>query len=313
MRKHWSSLSFADIYEYQLNEKTHFNIKDKDGNITGCDSWENIYGTRSVVNDETLKKEHIVYVGDSFVYGHGVSRSNTISSCFDNLVSDKYSCFNLSEPGTGHDSSLVRLNQWCNSFGNQIHTVYFGISNLTRVSHWEADTDFDWSWNDSVYEDYRSDGMDVKVWKFLYSISNEHRSPAKIHNKDLGIPYKQQKRSEIIYKSYTNLVSNVQSMARLDSTISAVINLSKVYNFNVYFFDTCFSIIQEDLEVLKKLTENNNIKWCAQTNSNPLRTNEIPKKELDLLTIKNDGHWNADGNKEVARVIYNETKHWYEE
>ena len=65
MRKHWSSLPFADIYGYQLNEKTHFDIKDKDGNITGCDNWENIYGTRSVVNDETLKKEHIVYVGDS--------------------------------------------------------------------------------------------------------------------------------------------------------------------------------------------------------------------------------------------------------
>jgi hypothetical protein len=313
MRKHWSSLSFADIYEYQLNEKTHFDIKDKDGNITGCDNWENIYGTRSVVNDETLKKEHIVYVGDSFVYGHGISRSNTVSSCFDNLVSDKYSCFNLSEPGTGHDSSLVRLNQWCNSFGNQVHTVYFGISNLTRVSHWEADTNFDWSWTDSVYGEYRSDGLDVKDWKFLYSISNEHRAPTKILNKDLGIPRKQQKRSEIIYKSYTNLVSNVQSMTRLDSTISAVINLSKVYNFNVYFFDTCFSIIPEDLEVLKKLTENNNIKWCAQSQSNPLRTSEIPKKELDLLTIKNDGHWNADGNKEVARVIYNETKHWYEE
>jgi len=312
MKKHWSSLSFADIYEYQLNEKTHFNIKDKDGNITGCDNWENIYGTRSVVNDETLKKEHIVYVGDSFVYGHGVSRSNTVSSCFDNLVSDKYSCFNLSEPGAGHDSSLVRLNQWCNSFGNQVHTVYFGISNLTRVSHWEADTNFDWSWTDSVYGEYRSDGLPIQDWKFLYSISNEHRSPTKILNKDSGATHKEQKRSEIIYKSYTNLVSNVQSMTRLDSTISAVINLSKVYNFNVYFFDTFFSIIQEDLEVLKKLTENNNIKWCAQSHSNPLRASEIPKKEFDLLTIKNDGHWNADGNKEVARVIYNETKHWYE-
>ena len=311
MKKHWSSLSSPDIYEYLLDKKTHFDIKDKDGNIIGCDSWENIYFTRSIVNDETLKKKHIVYVGDSFVYGHGVSRPNTVSSCFGNLVSDQYSCFNLAEPGTGPDSSLVRLNQWCNSFGNQVHTVYFGISNLTRLSHWESDTEFNWSWDDNIYEDHRSNGMDVKDWKFLYSISNEHRQP---ENFTPGNgPRKQKKRSEIIYKSYTNLVSNVQSMARLDSTISAVMHLSKVYNFNVYFFDTCFSINQEDLEVLKKQTENYNIKWCTQSQSNPLRTSEIPKKELDIFTIKNDGHWSEDGNKEVARVMYNETKHWYEE
>jgi hypothetical protein len=307
MKQHWSSFSSPDIYKDNNGAKTHFDIKDKDGNIIGCDSWENDYGTRSIVNDETLKKKHIVYVGDSFVYGHGVSRPNTISSCFDNLVSDNYSCFNLAEPGTGHDSSLVRLNQWCNSFGNQVHTVYFGISNTTRISHWESDTNIDWAWDDPVYEG--------SPWKFLFSISRRHNSPWRLQNKN-SAPRKQQKRSEVIYKSYTNLVSNVQNMSRLDNTITSVINLSKVYNFNVYFFDTCFSFNQEDIEVLKKQTENYNIKWCNRQDAHPMnkiKNDDTKKLKLETYYIKNDGHWNAKGNKTVATVLYDETKHWYEE
>ena len=313
MKKHWSSFSPPDIYEDNNGAKTCLDIKDKDGNITGCDSWENDYGTRSIVNDETLKKKHIIHVGDSFVYGHGVPRGSTISDYIDKFVSDKYSCFNLAEAGSGHDSALLRLYQWCNKFGKQVHTVYFGISQLSRLSHWEPEAE-DWTWDDHVYDEAHQD------WKFSYSVNKLDEREIKNDNRR-----NHRKRKKTIHEGYTNLLSNVQCMAKLDNTLMAVINLSKVYNFNVYFFETCFTFNHEDIKVLKKQTENYNIKWCNQECAQPINKikfllynkikndDELLFRELETYYIKNDGHWNTKGNKEVATVLYDETKHWYKE
>ena len=172
MKKRWSSLSQPDWGDIDMTDKqlTPYQNKDENGNEIGADKWENTYHTRSTVNDETLKKKHILFLGDSFVYGHGVKRGNTISDYFNEMVSEDYSCFNLAEPGSGFDTALLRLQQWCNGFGDQVHTIYFGIPEITRLRHWEA-VDENWQWEDDIMKE------DKVYWDHLgvqYSPSFHH-------------------------------------------------------------------------------------------------------------------------------------------
>ncbi len=302
MTPRWSSLSTAKLYEDLNGESTTFAIKDSNGKITECDKWENDYCTRSTVDDEILKKKHIVCLGDSFVYGHGVPRGNTMTDYLDNLVSDEYSCFNLGLPGTGFDTALLRLQQWCNEFGDQVHTVYFGLSSLTRLKHWESCKE-DWMWEDNVYDDdYPSMSMNYLPNEAKFFDSNATKW--------------QRQREALVHKSYTHLMSKVNSMAKLDAIIVALTNLSKVHNFNIYFFGTFIGGPNtiKDLAIIKEQTENYNIKW-GETDRGPLmtyfKTKNIDSKSWGSYHIKNDGHWNAKGNNRVAQVLYNETKQWY--
>ena len=300
MTPHWSSLSTAKLYKNLNGTSTLFEIKDSNGKITECDKWENDYCTRSTVDDEILKKKHIVCLGDSFVYGHGVPRGNTMTDYLDNLVSDEYSCFNLGLPGTGFDTALLRLQQWCNEFGDQVHTVYFGLSGLTRLKHWESHKE-NWMWEDNVYENFPTVTMNyLPNESWLNSTTPKWRK----------------NRFKVVHKSYTHLMSKVNSMAKLDATIVALTNLSKVHNFNIYFFGTFIGgpNTVKELAIIKEQTENYNIKW-GETNRGPLityfNTNNVDSASWESYHIKNDGHWNAKGNNRVAQVLYNETKQWY--
>ena len=300
MKPRWSSLSTAKLYKNLNGKSTSFAIKDSNGKITECDKWENDYRTRSTVDDETLKKKHIVCLGDSFVYGHGVPRGNTMTDYLDNLVSDEYSCFNLGLPGTGFDTALLRLQQWCNEFGDQVHTVYFGLSSLDRLKHLESSKE-NWMWEDNVYENFPTITMNY--------LPNKSRLNS-------NVPKWQKHREALVHKSYTHLISKVNSMAKLDATIVALTNLSKVHNFNIYFFGTSIGgpNTVKELATIKEQTENYNIKW-GETNRGPLQTyfntKNISSESWESYYIKNDGHWNAKGNNRVAQVLYNETKQWY--
>lgn len=308
MKIHWSSLSTPDCYENDLTDEnlTPYQIKDEHGNEIGCDKWENIYGTRSTVNAETLKKKHILFLGDSFVYGHGVARGNTVTDYVEKLVSDEYSCFNLGVPGTGVDTALLRLQQWCNMFGEQVHTIYFGISELSRTRHYESIRE-NWVWEDEVYRK-------SELNSFCNTMSLNY-SPAFGPGNSFSHPYLIQREKTII-QGYNSTLSKVNSVAKLDATVMAVINLSKAYNFNVYFFSTNSSNLpDEDEKVLKEQTENYNIKWCTGTHLDPVmitfEKHKTTSKEWETYYIKNDGHWNVKGNNMIASVLYEETKHWY--
>lgn len=315
MKKRWSSLSQPDCYQIDMTDRqlTPYQNKDENGNEIGADKWENNYHTRSTVNDETLKKKHILFLGDSFVYGHGVRRGATISDYFNEIVSEDYSCFNLGEPGSGFDTALLRLQQWCNGFGDQVHTIYFGIAEVTRLRHWES-VDENWQWEDDIMKE------DEVFWDHFgvqYSPSF-HQATGKTG-----------KRVNVIRDNYTKLLSKVNSVAKLHTTISAVINLSKVHNFKVYFFSTSAEIPTEQIikDSLKEQTESQTVKWCNAIGSNPVMIAwEQHNQNIDRLAnpeqkrkdkswdsnyIPNDGHWNSKGCNLVASVLYEETYDWY--
>lgn len=311
MKKRWSSLSQPDCHHIDMTDGqlTPFEIKDEKGNEIGCDKWENNYHTRSKVNDETLKKKHILFLGDSFVYGHGVKRGNTISDYFNEMVSEDYSCFNLGEPGTGFDTALLRLQQWCNGYGDQVHAIYFGISEITRHRHWET-LDVDWKWEDDIM------GED----KNFYDHFSIDYSPS-FHN----ATGKTGKRVNTIRGKYNQVLSKANSTAKLHATISAVINLSKVHNFKVYFFSSGAAIPTS--QTIKEQTVSHQVKWCNAIGSDPIMIAweqhaqtkvgliDIDKKRKDEIWnsyyIPGDGHWNSKGCNLMSRLLYEETNDWY--
>ena len=319
MKKRWSSLSQPDLHYNDLtgSQLTPYQNKDENGNEIGADKWENIYHTRSTVNDETLKKKHILFLGDSFVYGHGVRRGSTISDYFNEMVSEDYSCFNLAEPGSGFDTALLRLQQWCNGFGDQVHTIYFGISEITRLRHWVS-SDINWQWEDDIMKEEEENHWDHIGVQYSPSLHFEPRK--KRIDRDWGNSHPQ-----IIWESYNKLVSNVNSVAKLHATISAVINLSKIHNFKVYFFGTAGEI--PTFQTIKEQTESQTVKWCNAIGNDPImiaweqhkqNTGELANpeqkrkmKSWDDNYIPNDGHWNSKGCNMVARMLYEETYDWY--
>ena len=133
------------------------------------------------------------------------------------------------------------------------------------------------------------------------------------------------KRVNTIRGKYNQVLSKVNSVAKLHTTISAVINLSKVHNFKVYFFSTAAEIPTE--QIIKEHTASQTVKWCNAIGSNPVmiaweqhnqNTDRLANpeqkrkdKSWDSNYIPNDGHWNSKGCNLVARMLYEETYDWY--
>jgi len=100
MKNRFSSVSNANCYENLRGVKCGWK------NIIGpnadtYDVIENDYYSRSTINDEILKKKHILFLGDSFVFGHGITHADTMGVHFEELLNnDEYCVINLGVPGS---------------------------------------------------------------------------------------------------------------------------------------------------------------------------------------------------------------------
>lgn len=298
----WDAFAPAGTYSYLKGYKIPYLCKDDLGNLSGVEEfWENDYYSRSDINEITLSKKHVLFLGDSFVFGHGVTKRDSLSEQFKRYYLPKlsgHSVFNISAPGTGNEYSLLRLQQWCNSFGKSVDIIYFGISSISRILHWECNKHDSWTWDSDMFN---MSNYESKRINFLPSMVN--------------VDY-QNKRSVEVFKSYETLISKLQMMHRLTSIIHDIVTLSKLYNFKVYFFWPSNNFITAgEANKLIERTESSKIKW-EKLRSGPLAP---PPKEMlgnekmfsDKLFIPNDGHWNRDGNNLVAEYLFNDTSGWY--
>ena len=91
MNRKFSSLSNANCYEDLRGE-----CKWKNENTNTYDVIENDYYSRSIINDEILKKKHILFLGDSFVFGHGITHAESMGVQFEEFLdNDEYCIINL--------------------------------------------------------------------------------------------------------------------------------------------------------------------------------------------------------------------------
>ena len=273
----WSSLSGPDVYSEFCGVQCPYAIKDSSGMITGYDTWENDYYSRSEINSETLNKKHVMFLGDSFTFCHGVKREDEFGKRFEELLSSDYSCFNLAIPGGSNSLSLLRLQQWCNAHGNQIHSVYFNISSIARDMYWYTDTD--WSWN--------SDIDSVMSNRFDYIPSN---------------PSHMTEHYKMLISTFEKQSSKLNSMVKLETVLMSVINLSIVHGFKLYFWNVPDTLMTENEEKRISSTSvfNENIVWGGS----------IEHEKSDDLA-EDDRHWSPSGIKRISKVLYNKTKGWY--
>lgn len=294
----WDAFAPADTYAYLNGSKVPYLCKDDLGNLSGIQEfWENDYYSRSTINEYTLSNKHILFLGDSFVFGHGVKKAHSLSEQFTAYCLPKssgHSVFNIASPGTGNEFSLLRLQQWCNSFGKNVDIVYFGISSLSRILHWECNTHDSWDWDSD-----------------MFNMSNLESKRINVLPNMVNVDYKN-KRTVKVFESYETLISKLQMMHKLTSIIHSIVTLSKLYNFKVYFFWPSINVITADeANKLIERTESDQIKW-EKLRSGPLSKFErMYAVYADELFIPSDGHWNIHGNKCTAEYLFNDTSGWY--
>ena len=281
----WSSFARPDCW-WQQNGSFSTEVKNDEGEIIGDENWENDCLSRSVVTEETLSKnKHIMFLGDSFVFGHGLKREDDLANQFSKIInSDEHSCFNLALPGGNNTFSLLRLQQWCNVHGNKVDTVYVGISDIMRENYWPTDPTIEW--DDTIYDQGEVRRVGKSIRPFFYVPSSTPNSVFKY-----------------THKRFEQLLSKKNSVANLESFIVSIIHMSKTYGFNVFFFDVFHILTSKEHYLIKNfISTHKNVIW---DDTHDFRVGDTVYK------IKNDGHWNSKGAHKVTTTLYKKSKNWY--
>jgi hypothetical protein len=205
-----------------------------------------------------------------------------MSSQFERLLdkTNQYSVFNLGLPGGSLEASLLRLQQWCNSYGNHIHSVYFGMTSKYRYQYWIDDSH-----------------------QFNYIPGTDN----------IPIPEKTVGNERFIAKTLNKLVpvTDFQTVVKFDHIMKNLKNLSQLHDFNLFSFYTT----QEQIDIKHM----NHIKECLESNTIG-KEFKIYEDIIDFNPTRlhqynisaDDGHWNGAGNKFVSdNILYPETNHWY--
>lgn len=254
------------------------------------------YETRSTVDEECLTKKHILFIGDSFVYGCNIPYKDTMSSQLEEKLnkSNEYSIFNLGLPGGSLESSLLRLQQWCNSYGSQIHSVYFGMTSRYRIQYW-----------------IDAKGQEVTdIYDSTRAFNKSHSlgyMPGRMPPPEATIG-----EERFISKNLNNLmtVSNLQTATKFDHIMQSFKNLSQLHNFNSFsFYVSDEHISTNDSEHIKERLESN-----EKYSEFKIYMDDIsfPDDESSYQISSDDGHWNKAGNKFVTdTILYPHTQHWY--
>jgi hypothetical protein len=293
MKNRFSSVSNANCY------KNLRGVECKWKNIIGpnagtYDVIENDYYSRSTINDEILKKKHILFLGDSFVFGHGLTHTDTMGVHFEELLNnDEYCVINLGVPGSSYEHAYLRLQQWCNQFGDNIHSVYFGLTHPFRKMHiidYALDVDI-------TFENLYDSTTNIDIVDFLIDQKPYDYGDVLLAHRDF-------------YK-YTTSRPAIDILAQWDRQVAMLKTQSKAYRFNTCTFQTASLGVSP--------SEHRTIKQHADVLEGfPKFTyglREMSDKGLNdshLIDPKNNRHWNGLGNKQVAFNLLRETKHWYD-
>ena len=298
MKNRFSSVSNANCYENLRGVKCGWK------NIIGpnadtYDVIENDYYSRSTINDEILKKKHILFLGDSFVFGHGITHADTMGVHFEELLNnDEYCVINLGVPGSSYEHAYLRLQQWCNQFGDNIHSVYFGITHPFRKMYI-----IDYAMNgDITFENLYDSTNNIDIVDFLID-QKPYAMKTSYDNGDTVLAHR------AFYK-YTTYRSTIDILTQWDRHVAMLKTQGKAYQFNTCTFQTgATDISPSEHETIKQQTD------VIEDFPKFIYTYEVHDDKLDdshLIDPITNRHWNGLGNKQVAFNLHKMTKYWYD-
>jgi len=290
MKQAFSIFGDADSYTFMNSRRIQY-----DGD-SSQEVYDNDYMARSTIPDDISEKKHILFLGDSFVFGDKLLRHEVVSAHFEKILdNDEYCVINLGVNGSSFEHVLLRLQQWCNTFSDNIHSVYIGITALSRSTRWvvfedgrpgdELDTDMYSTWLDRPGNMLRFDFLPTTP------------------------PSKKQFPTE--YNAYVHslgLVSKINCLKRFETNLMHVKSIATVHNFNVYTFHSINDmLVSPELGVIKSQIESDNFIYNERDMLSDLGTLSGKDSEYHLPCR----HWNTTGCEYVANKMIDETKHWY--
>lgn len=237
------------------------------------DYWDPHYLTRTAINLDHIKnKKLILFVGDSYTFGDGVLYKDTFCNVInEEYLSDEFYCINIAYSGNPNSRMLLRLHQWINEFGGQISTIICGFSFIGRRLIINVDE------NNIPYDEHVYDNITRHQ---LSCLANFNPSDS---TKMIG---------EKKYNAVVTLNNDAQDIFEFERDLILLKGLSVMYNFNVLWWYWAAHTMHADvIRIITEHTEDRNFKYM------PIQTQNVPR-------IPNDGHFNAEGHKIVAKIIY---------
>jgi hypothetical protein len=103
---------FSDMSWFKGNGETnHFDP-------TLRETWDHELNTRSDIDIKSVANI-ISFFGDSFMYGHGVNRNETVSYYFNEMCDNSIECINFALPGSSNTMTIRSMNQWLNHINSE--------------------------------------------------------------------------------------------------------------------------------------------------------------------------------------------------
>lgn len=261
--------------------------------------WEEDIPTRTKIPPDIANRKHIVLVGDSFTYGHGNTRIQTISHEIQQLAGDEYFVVNLGIPGASNQRILTTLHQWINGpYKENLHAIICGFSFHDRGEYWYNDVYT--HYGDSVVPLYNVSDWDLKPK--LVSLSVQNPPDTKNYNKKIASLINDTHRR--YYEFFATPTQGLISWER------EFVDLTYIYNslqVNVIWWEHGMDYLHND-----------DISYINQVSSQVQNTKPQTFKKINMhheVTYKFEdyhhlpcGHWSHEGNKLVARAMYNSLK-----
>tara|TARA_B100000953_G_scaffold162092_2_gene133871 strand:+ start:221 stop:1135 length:915 start_codon:yes stop_codon:yes gene_type:complete len=299
----FSVFSKADSYAFMNGKRVQYDF------VEESEDYNNDYMSRSTIPDDIDKKKHILFFGDSFIFGDKLSNNETVPAHFEKIINnDEYCVINLAVNGSSLEHALLRLQQWCNSFPNNIHSIYMGITELSRSTHWINSKEHKEDVYTTEVTEYPGTG------RFDYLVNSPPEKYYKDHN-DKERMHSDYHQSKTMHKALTKMITKTNCFKRLEENLILAKHIAKIHNFNVYTFYTIIPFFNHSYyksayefeensehEIIKNYLENSNFIYKYK----PLmHSNEKPIYNLPC------GHWNTLGCEFIANKMMNETEHWY--
>jgi hypothetical protein len=279
------------------------------------------YDTRTDLSDvDYIKsKKHILFFGDSFTYGHGLSSEHSITKVMQHKINDDYILINLGKPGAGSDKVVEILCQWMNcEYASNAHTVVVNFPDLSRATETRTENFKDWGDKKSqLYNEMANASTDIFLMPKFYTPG----WAGVVTEKD----------SEKIHAAYYKyFCTPVTDLKRLEKNLLLITSLCKLNNINLIswhwskylnsFSEPWEEYVKSDDEIFGSIIQNLQKSFLEKGliyetildirekvilgYDTQYGNEDTSRKQLRLA----DGHYSKIGNKILSDIIYDTLK-----
>lgn len=279
------------------------------------------YDTRTDLSDVNYikSKKHILFFGDSFTYGHGISEKHTITNVMQHKMNDDYILINLGKPGASGDKVVEIFCQWMNcEYADNVHTVVVNFPDHSRTTLTKTINFKEWGNKRlQLYDDIVNPNADISLLpKFVAS--------------GYADIIKDEEAKEIHTAYYKNFCTPVLDLKRYEKNLLLLTTLCKLNNLNLiswHWYSYLNSFVPpyheyaiSDNKIFENIIQNLQKSFSEKgliyetiidirEKVNLEYNTQYGKEDPNKLHLRfEDGHFSNKGNKILSEIIYDTLK-----